>query len=78
VNGANQILVNDTVDPFAEAYANAVDTNITPAAWSNPVPVGEPPSPQSIEPVPATSVWALILLTTLLGLMVFANRRRLF
>lgn len=78
VNGNNQILVNDAADPRADAFANAVDTNISPAAWSNPVPEGEPQPPQPTVPVPTTSVWALILLTTLLGLMVFANRRRLF
>jgi len=30
------------------------------------------------KPIPAMSEWALILLTMFLGLMVFANRRRLF
>ena len=78
VNGANQILVNDTADPFAEASANAVGTNITAAAWSNPVPAGEPQPQQTNLPVPTTSTWALVLLTALVGLMVFANRRRLF
>ena len=36
------------------------------------------PPPAPMVPVPAMSEWALILLTMLLGLMVFANRRRLF
>ena len=37
-----------------------------------------PPQPVGpIEPVPSMSVWALILLTMLLCLMVFANRKRL-
>ena len=36
------------------------------------------PPPIPMEPVPTLSEWALILLTMLLGLMVFANRRRLF
>jgi hypothetical protein len=35
-----------------------------------------PPAPAM--PIPTMSEWALIMLTTLLGLMVFANRRRLF
>ena len=35
-----------------------------------------PPAP--VVPVPTMSQWALILFSTLLGLMVFANRRRLF
>jgi hypothetical protein len=36
------------------------------------------PPPVPMVPVPTLSQWALILLTMLLGLMVFANRRRLF
>lgn len=36
------------------------------------------PPPVPMVPIPAMSKWALILLTMLLGLMVFANRRRLF
>jgi len=35
-----------------------------------------PPAP--VDPIPTMSQWALILLSTLLGLMVFVNRRRLF
>jgi len=38
--------------------------------------VAPPPAP--MVPIPAMSEWALILLTMLIGLMVFANRRRLF
>jgi hypothetical protein len=38
--------------------------------------VVSPPTPTA--PIPTLSEWALILLTMLLGLMVFANRRRLF
>jgi len=38
--------------------------------------VAPPPAP--MVPIPAMSEWALILLTMLLGLMVYANRRRLF
>jgi predicted transcriptional regulator len=36
------------------------------------------PPPVPMVPIPTLSEWALILLTMLLGLMVFANRRRLF
>jgi hypothetical protein len=36
------------------------------------------PPPVPMVPIPAMSEWALILLTMLLGLMVYANRRRLF
>jgi hypothetical protein len=46
----------------------------TSGTW-NAVP-SEPPAP--VAPVPTTSQWALILLSMLIGLMVFANRRRLF
>ena len=35
-----------------------------------------PPAPAT--PIPTMSEWALIMLSTLLGLMVFANRKRLF
>ena len=35
-----------------------------------------PPMPAT--PIPAASQWALIMLSMLIGLMVFANRRRLF
>jgi hypothetical protein len=38
--------------------------------------VAEPPTPTV--PIPTLSEWALILLTMFIGLMVFANRRRLF
>jgi len=37
-----------------------------------------PPAPEPAMPIPTTSVWALVILSTLLGLMVFANRKRLF
>jgi len=37
-----------------------------------------PAAPAPMVPVPAMSEWALILLTMLIGLMVFANRRSLF
>lgn len=36
------------------------------------------PPPTPMVPIPTLSEWALILLTMLIGLMVFANRRRLF
>jgi hypothetical protein len=42
---------------------------------------GPPPPPASTEPavpIPVLSQWALIMLSMLLGLMVFANRKRLF
>ena len=42
--------------------------------------VGPPPAspPPPATPIPTTSQWALIMLSMLIGLMVFANRRRLF
>lgn len=58
---------------------------MAPANWSDPVPYGgtcgvtaPPPSTAPATPVPTTSQWALIMLSMLIGLMVFANRRRLF
>lgn len=50
--------------------SNFVDVNLTCA--DDVVP------PAPIVPIPTLSQWALILLSTLLGLMVFVNRRRLF
>ena len=41
-------------------------------------PVGPPGPGPLLEAVPTTSAWALIVLAVLLGLMVFATRRRLF
>ena len=40
-------------------------------------PVGPPISPRT-SAIPTTSQWALIMLTMLLGLVVFTNRKRLF
>ena len=39
---------------------------------------GEPPAPVPVVPVPTMSQWALIMLTMLLGLAVFTNRKRIF
>ena len=39
---------------------------------------GPPVPPVAAVPVPALSQWALIMLSMLLGLMVLANRKRLF
>jgi hypothetical protein len=39
---------------------------------------GPPIPPAALVPVPTLSQWALILLSMLLGLMAFANRKRLF
>ena len=52
---------------IATADVTDVDVNCVDVA---------PPAPAT--PVPTMSEWALILLTMFLGLMVFANRRRLF
>jgi hypothetical protein len=55
-----------------KAYLSIDGISLTAAA--------APPPPTSTElvPVPALSQWALILLSMLLGLMAFANRKRLF
>ena len=49
-------------------------TNVTVTCVDDVVVV----QPTSALPVPTMSQWALIMLSMLLGLMVFANRRRLF
>jgi len=51
-------------------------TNVGVTCEDDVVPPVEPPPPAT--PIPTTSQWALIMLSMLLGLMVFANRRRLF
>jgi hypothetical protein len=56
------------------AIAAADVTDVAVACVDDVVVV--PPTPAG--PIPTLSQWALILLTMLLGLMVFANRRRLF
>jgi hypothetical protein len=54
--------------------ATADVTNVSVACIDDVVA----PPPVPMAPIPTLSQWALILLTMLLGLMVFANRRRLF
>jgi len=56
------------------AAANVTDVDV--ACVDDVVPPVVPPRPMI--PVPTLSEWALILLTMFIGLMVFANRRRLF
>lgn len=63
-----------TVSNGSGSIATADVTNVTVACINDIVT----PPPVPMVPIPAMSEWALILLTMLLGLMVFANRRRLF
>jgi hypothetical protein len=63
-----------TVTNGSGAIAAADVTNVSVACVDDAVT----PPPAPMVPVPTLSQWALILLTMLLGLMVFANRRRLF
>ena len=51
-------------------------TDVGVACVDDVVPPIDPPAPAV--PVPTLSQWALIMLSMLLGLMVFSNRRRLF
>lgn len=58
---------------------------MAPANWSDPVPyngtcgvAAPPPMEPPATAIPTMSQWALILLSILLGLVVFANRKRLF
>jgi hypothetical protein len=53
-----------------------ITANITNVTVTCVDDVVAPPTPMA--PIPTLSEWALILLTMLIGLMVFANRRRLF
>ena len=46
--------------------------------WTDDIVVEAPPPPPPSTPIPTTSQWALIMLSMLICLMVFANRRRLF
>ena len=47
-----------------------------PTCVNDVVPPIDPPAPAI--PVPTLSQWALIMLSMLLGLMVFSNRKHLF
>jgi hypothetical protein len=62
-----------TVTNGSGAIAVADVTNVS-VACANVVA----PPPVPMVPIPTLSQWALILLTMLIGLMVFANKRRLF
>lgn len=56
-------------------HGDGLYTGLSEVAFSlSDEPVVSPPA----TPVPTTSQWALIMLSMLLGLMVFANRKRLF
>lgn len=67
----NGTCTNNITHNYGEVY--------TYGAWTDDVVVAPPidPPPPST-PIPTTSQWALIMLSMLICLMVFANRRRLF
>ena len=56
------------------AAADVTDVGV--ACVDDVVPPIDPPAPAT--PIPTLSQWALIMLSMLLGLMVFSNRKRLF
>jgi hypothetical protein len=56
------------------ATADVADVGV--ACVDDVVPPIDPPAPAV--PIPTLSQWALIMLSMLLGLMVFSNRKRLF
>ena len=58
------------------AIAAADVSNVAVACVDDVGPPVVPPTPAA--PIPTLSQWALIMLSMFLGLMVFANRRRLF
>lgn len=62
-NGSGTIAAADVIS----VVVNCMDDIVPPVA----------PAPPAV-PVPATSLWALILISISIGFMVFANRRRLF
>jgi len=65
-----------TVTNGSGTIATADVTNVAVTCVTDVVPPVDPPAPAT--PVPTMSQWALIMLSMFLGLMVFANRRRLF
>lgn len=56
--------------------ATADVTNVAVTCVDDVVPPIDPPAPAT--PIPTLSQWALIMLSMLLALMVFSNRKRLF
>ena len=82
-NDANSVFNSQSGDfQFGDAAGGVL---MAPANWSDPVPysgtcgvTARPVEPPPTAPIPTTSQWALIMLSVLIGLMVFANRRRLF
>ena len=85
-NDNNDVFFINDVDntAFGDAAGGIL---MAPANWTDPIPYSgtcgvtapppvEPPPPAA--PIPATSQWALIMLSMLLGLVVFVHRRHLF
>ena len=65
-----------TVSNESGTIASADVTDIAVLCVDDVLPPVEPPPPA--KPIPTMSEWTLVMLSVLLGLMVFANRRRLF
>ena len=61
--------VTNGTGTIADAAVIDIDVNCVDVA---------PPAPTPVIPIPTMTEWALVLLSMLLGLMVFANRKRLF
>jgi hypothetical protein len=64
------------IEGFEGSFPIASNPLIPHVRFSTDVVIVIPPTPAM--PVPTLSQWALIMLSMLLGLMVFVNRRRLF
>lgn len=75
INGINFVYSNYTPGVSTPARSSDAPSNITPAAWTNPVAVGSALPPASGDPnaIPTLSTYGLIL--TVLGLLMVARRR---
>jgi hypothetical protein len=78
-SGGITLQFNSACAPIEGCIADyVIDNVIITADIEAPPPPPPPPVLPRTEAIPTTSQWALIILTTLLGFGVFANRKRLF
>jgi hypothetical protein len=75
-HGADPYIAGETIaDVFFREFSPYIDAHDLDVVIADCV---EPPAPAPATAIPTLSQWALIMLSMLIGLMVFANRRRLF
>ena len=65
-------MLSGGIEDDTDGLVNGEIVDPSGAATSAPAAVGP------VNPIPTLSEWALMILSMLLGLIVFANRRRLF